>query len=144
MVSAMEGSGGSEDALSRSADLPHIAGQEAIAWRSRCANIGVFLPRLKSGCSFDAAICRHRSTHESSDPAGAGSHGAADGFGWRGGQRLAVGVVARWRSTVRDSLDGRWRGLRGVERPRYASTSIHVLDIVGITFYMTGLACSAS
>ena len=32
--------------------------------------------------------------------------------------------------------------MRGVERPRYGFYVDHVLDIVGITFLLTGLACS--
>jgi phosphatidylglycerophosphate synthase len=41
-----------------------------------------------------------------------------------------------------DSLDGTLARVRGVERPRYGFYVDHVLDIVGITFLLTGLACS--
>jgi archaetidylinositol phosphate synthase len=41
-----------------------------------------------------------------------------------------------------DSLDGTLARLRRVERPRYGFYVDHVLDIVGITFLLTGLACS--
>src|SRR5262245_64605020 len=41
-----------------------------------------------------------------------------------------------------DSLDGTLARLRRTERPRYGFYVDHVLDIVGITFLLTGLACS--
>ena len=41
-----------------------------------------------------------------------------------------------------DSLDGTLARIRGAERPRYGFYVDHVLDIVGITFLLTGLACS--
>jgi archaetidylinositol phosphate synthase len=41
-----------------------------------------------------------------------------------------------------DSLDGTLARLRRVERPRYGFYVDHVLDIVGITFLLIGLACS--
>jgi archaetidylinositol phosphate synthase len=41
-----------------------------------------------------------------------------------------------------DSLDGTLARLRQVERPRYGFYVDHILDIVGITFLLTGLACS--
>jgi archaetidylinositol phosphate synthase len=41
-----------------------------------------------------------------------------------------------------DSLDGTLARVRGVERPRYGFYVDHVLDIIGITFLLTGLACS--
>jgi archaetidylinositol phosphate synthase len=41
-----------------------------------------------------------------------------------------------------DSFDGTLARLRRVERPRYGFYVDHVLDIVGITFLLTGLACS--
>jgi phosphatidylglycerophosphate synthase len=41
-----------------------------------------------------------------------------------------------------DSLDGTLARVRRVERPRYGFYVDHVLDIVGITFLLTGLACS--
>jgi phosphatidylglycerophosphate synthase len=41
-----------------------------------------------------------------------------------------------------DSLDGTLARLRRVERPRYGFYVDHVLDIIGISFLLTGLACS--
>jgi archaetidylinositol phosphate synthase len=41
-----------------------------------------------------------------------------------------------------DSLDGTLARVRGVERPRYGFYVDHVIDIVGITFLIVGLACS--
>jgi phosphatidylglycerophosphate synthase len=41
-----------------------------------------------------------------------------------------------------DSLDGTLARVRRTERPRYGFYVDHVLDIVGITFLLTGLACS--
>ena len=41
-----------------------------------------------------------------------------------------------------DSLDGTVARVRGVERPRYGFYLDHVLDIIGITFLMAGLAAS--
>jgi archaetidylinositol phosphate synthase len=41
-----------------------------------------------------------------------------------------------------DSLDGTLARVRGVERPRYGFYVDHVVDIVGITFLLAGLACS--
>jgi archaetidylinositol phosphate synthase len=41
-----------------------------------------------------------------------------------------------------DSLDGTLARVRRVERPRYGFYVDHVLDIVGITFLIGGLACS--
>ncbi|HLG57638.1 MAG TPA: CDP-alcohol phosphatidyltransferase family protein [Vicinamibacterales bacterium] len=41
-----------------------------------------------------------------------------------------------------DSLDGTLARVRGVERPRYGFYVDHVVDIVGITCLLTGLACS--
>jgi phosphatidylglycerophosphate synthase len=41
-----------------------------------------------------------------------------------------------------DSLDGTLARVRRVERPRYGFYVDHVIDIVGITFLLTGLACS--
>ena len=53
---------------------------------------------------------------------------------------VVVGALAvNW---FGDSLDGTLARLRRVERPRYGFYVDHVLDIVGITFLMTGLACS--
>jgi archaetidylinositol phosphate synthase len=53
---------------------------------------------------------------------------------------VVVGALAvNW---FGDSLDGTLARLRRVERPRYGFYVDHVLDIVGITFLLTGLACS--
>src|SRR5262245_42041795 len=53
---------------------------------------------------------------------------------------VVVGALAiNW---FGDSLDGTLARLRHVERPRYGFYVDHVLDIVGITFLLTGLACS--
>jgi phosphatidylglycerophosphate synthase len=41
-----------------------------------------------------------------------------------------------------DSLDGTLARVRKAERPRYGFYVDHVVDIVGITFLLTGLACS--
>lgn len=41
-----------------------------------------------------------------------------------------------------DSLDGTLARVRGAERPRYGFYVDHVLDIVGITLLVAGLACS--
>src|SRR5688572_21999206 len=41
-----------------------------------------------------------------------------------------------------DSLDGTLARVRRAERPRYGFYVDHVLDVVGITMLMTGLACS--
>jgi len=53
---------------------------------------------------------------------------------------VVVGALAiNW---FGDSLDGTLARLRHVERPRYGFYVDHVLDIVGIAFLLTGLACS--
>jgi len=53
---------------------------------------------------------------------------------------VVVGALAiNW---FGDSLDGTLARLRNVERPRYGFYVDHVLDIVGIAFLLTGLACS--
>jgi phosphatidylglycerophosphate synthase len=53
---------------------------------------------------------------------------------------VVVGALAiNW---FGDSLDGTLARIRRVERPRYGFYVDHVVDIVGITFLMTGLACS--
>jgi len=52
---------------------------------------------------------------------------------------VVAGLALNW---FGDSLDGTLARVRGVERPRYGFYVDHVLDIVGITFLMTGLACS--
>src|SRR5687767_6705357 len=49
------------------------------------------------------------------------------------------GLALNW---FGDSLDGTLARVRRVERPRYGFYVDHVLDIVGITFLLTGLACS--
>ena len=53
---------------------------------------------------------------------------------------VVVGALAvNW---FGDSLDGTLARVRGVERPRYGFYVDHVIDILGITFLLTGLACS--
>ena len=54
---------------------------------------------------------------------------------------VVVGALAiNW---FGDSLDGTLARVRRVERPRYGFYVDHVLDIVGITLLLAGLACSA-
>lgn len=55
---------------------------------------------------------------------------------------LWVVVAALALNWFGDSLDGTLARIRGAERPRYGFYVDHVLDIVGITFLLTGLACS--
>jgi archaetidylinositol phosphate synthase len=55
---------------------------------------------------------------------------------------LWVVVVALAVNWFGDSLDGTLARVRRVERPRYGFYVDHVLDIVGITLLMIGLACS--
>jgi phosphatidylglycerophosphate synthase len=55
---------------------------------------------------------------------------------------LWVVVVALALNWFGDSLDGTLARVRGVERPRYGFYVDHVIDIVGLTFLLTGLACS--
>ena len=53
---------------------------------------------------------------------------------------VVVGALAlNW---FGDSLDGTLARLRCVQRPRYGFYVDHVLDIVGISLLLTGLACS--
>ena len=52
---------------------------------------------------------------------------------------VIVALALNW---VGDSLDGTLARVRRVERPRYGFYVDHVLDIVGITLLMAGLACS--
>ena len=53
---------------------------------------------------------------------------------------VVVGALAvNW---FGDSLDGTLARIRHVERPRYGFYVDHVVDIVGITFLLAGLACS--
>ena len=53
---------------------------------------------------------------------------------------LVIGALAlNW---FGDSLDGTLARVRGAERPRYGFYVDHVLDLVGITLLMAGLACS--
>jgi len=53
---------------------------------------------------------------------------------------VVVGALAvNW---FGDSLDGTLARVRHVERPRYGFYVDHVVDIVGITLLLTGLACS--
>jgi archaetidylinositol phosphate synthase len=51
-------------------------------------------------------------------------------------------VIALGLNWFGDSLDGTLARVRRVERPRYGFYVDHVLDIVGITLLMSGLACS--
>src|SRR5687767_6426428 len=55
---------------------------------------------------------------------------------------LFVVVVALGVNWFGDSLDGTLARIRHVERPRYGFYVDHVVDIVGISFLLTGLACS--
>ena len=55
---------------------------------------------------------------------------------------LWVVVAALGVNWFGDSLDGTLARIRHVERPRYGFYIDHVVDIVGISFLMTGLACS--
>lgn len=52
---------------------------------------------------------------------------------------VVVALALNW---FGDSLDGTLARVRGAERPRYGFYVDHVLDIVGITLLMGGLACS--
>ena len=52
---------------------------------------------------------------------------------------VVVALAVNW---FGDSLDGTLARVRKVERPRYGFYIDHVLDIVGITFLLGGLACS--
>jgi phosphatidylglycerophosphate synthase len=51
-------------------------------------------------------------------------------------------VAALFLNWFGDSLDGTLARVRRAERPRYGFYVDHVLDIVGITLLMAGLACS--
>jgi phosphatidylglycerophosphate synthase len=55
---------------------------------------------------------------------------------------LWVVVAALALNWFGDSLDGTLARIRHVERPRYGFYVDHVVDIVGITLLLTGLACS--
>jgi archaetidylinositol phosphate synthase len=57
----------------------------------------------------------------------------------RGLWLVIVGLALNW---FGDSLDGTLARVRRQERPRYGFYVDHVLDIVGITLLMAGLACS--
>ncbi len=52
---------------------------------------------------------------------------------------VVVALLVNW---FGDSLDGTLARVRRVERPRYGFYVDHVLDIVGITLLLGGLACS--
>jgi len=54
-----------------------------------------------------------------------------------------LAVVALALNWFGDSLDGTLARVRGVERPRYGYYVDHVLDIVGTTLLLGGLACSS-
>lgn len=69
---------------------------------------------------------------------------AGFGFVWasraKGALWLVVGALAmNW---LGDSLDGTLARVRKTERPRYGFYVDHVLDIVGVTLLLGGLACS--
>ena len=51
-------------------------------------------------------------------------------------------VVSLFLNWVGDSLDGTLARVRGHERPRYGFYVDHVLDIIGTTLLVAGLACS--
>ncbi len=57
----------------------------------------------------------------------------------RGLWLVVVALALNW---FGDSLDGTLARVRRVERPRYGFYVDHVLDIVGITLLLGGLACS--
>lgn len=57
----------------------------------------------------------------------------------RGLWLVVIALVLNW---FGDSLDGTLARVRGAERPRYGFYVDHVLDIVGITLLLGGLACS--
>jgi phosphatidylglycerophosphate synthase len=52
---------------------------------------------------------------------------------------VVIGLAVNW---FGDSLDGTLARVRRAERPRYGFYLDHVLDIIGITILMGGLACS--
>ena len=52
---------------------------------------------------------------------------------------VVVALLVNW---FGDSLDGTLARIRRSERPRYGFYIDHVLDIIGITFLLGGLACS--
>ena len=56
----------------------------------------------------------------------------------RGLWLVVIALVLNW---FGDSLDGTVARVRGAERPRYGFYVDHVLDIVGITLLLGGLAC---
>jgi archaetidylinositol phosphate synthase len=57
-------------------------------------------------------------------------------------QALWLVIVALALNWFGDSLDGTLARVRGAERPRYGFYVDHVLDIVGISLLLGGLACS--
>jgi archaetidylinositol phosphate synthase len=57
----------------------------------------------------------------------------------RGLWLVVIALAVNW---FGDSLDGTLARVRRVERPRYGFYVDHVLDIVGITLLLGGLACS--
>jgi archaetidylinositol phosphate synthase len=57
-------------------------------------------------------------------------------------EALWLVVIALGLNWFGDSLDGTLARVRRVERPRYGFYVDHVLDIVGTTFLLAGLACS--
>jgi phosphatidylglycerophosphate synthase len=69
---------------------------------------------------------------------------AGGGFAWarvdpRGLLVVIAALAVNW---FGDSLDGTLARVRGAERPRYGFYVDHVLDIVGITLLLVGVACS--
>src|SRR4051812_32387170 len=65
-------------------------------------------------------------------------YGLADRDGWW----LWVAIFALFLNWFGDSLDGTLARVRRLERPRYGFYLDHVVDIVGITALMAGLANS--
>jgi phosphatidylglycerophosphate synthase len=69
----------------------------------------------------------------------AGAGYAAARWDRRGLWLVVLALALNW---FGDSLDGTLARVRRVERPRYGFYVDHVLDIVGITLLLGGLACS--
>ena len=69
----------------------------------------------------------------------AGAGYALSRWDTRGLWLVVAALVLNW---FGDSLDGTLARVRKVERPRYGFYVDHVLDIVGITLLLGGLACS--
>ena len=58
---------------------------------------------------------------------------------WTAALVVVGGLAANW---FGDSLDGTVARVRGQERPRYGFYVDHVIDLLGTTFLVGGLACS--